>query len=295
VSVVVEVHPMTAGECLNLAALTERGGRWQVRAYPAGFALLRHPKAGIALFDTGYSQGVLSAMRRWPGVLYGLVTPVRLRRGQSAAEQLALTGLSAGELKTIIVSHLHADHVGALRDFPAARFVLDPQAYPPLRHLRGLRAVRRAFLPELLPDDFAARCDPLHFSPAPAGLEPFAEAADLFADGSAYAVRVPGHAPGMIALIVRTGPEADGAGGRLSEGGLSGDGSGLTLLASDAAWSVRALRQNLGVHPLARFAFWNVRQEAQSREALHTWLLSHPQARVIVSHDLPEAEETHGS
>ncbi|MGY2896595.1 MBL fold metallo-hydrolase [Deinococcus sp. UYEF24] len=280
----VEVHPMTAGECLNLAALTEQGGRWQVRAYPAGFALLRHPQAGAALFDTGYSQGVLSAMRRWPGMLYGLVTPVRLQPGQTAREQLAALGMAAGDLRTVIVSHLHADHVGALRDFPAARFVLDPQAYPPLKQLRGLRAVRRAFLPELLPDDFEARCEALCFSPAPAGLHPFTEAADVFSDGSVYALRVPGHAPGMIALIVRTGPAA-----HTLAGGLTGDGSGLTLLASDAAWSVRAIRQNLEVHPLARFAFWNVRQEARSRETLHTWLQSHPQARVIVSHDLPEA------
>ena len=275
---VVEVLPLAAGECLNLAALTERGGRWRVRRYPAGFALLRHPAHGTVLFDTGYGEEVLGAMRRWPGVLYGLVTPVRLRAGQTAREQLAALGVTAGEVKTILVSHLHADHAGALRDFPATRFLIDPLAYPPLRPLKGLRAVRRAFLPELLPADFEGRCEALVFSPAPAGLAPFPEAADVFGDGSVHALRVPGHAPGMVALVVRTHPEAR----------LDGDGSGLTLLASDAAWSVKALRQNLGVHPLARLAFWDVAQEGKSRQALHAWLMAHPKARVIVSHDRPE-------
>ncbi len=273
-----EVVPLAAGECLNLAALTERGGRWRVRRYPAGFALLRHPEHGAVLFDTGYGEGVLSAMRRWPGLLYGLVTPVRLEVGQTAREQLAARGIPADEVRSIIVSHLHADHVGALRDFPAARFVIDPAAYPPLRSLKGLRAVRRAFLPELLPADFEERCGALTFSPAPPGLLPFPEAADVFGDGGAYALRVPGHAPGMIALVVRTCPGAN----------LDGDGSGLTLLASDAAWSVRALRQNLTVHPIARLAFWDVAQEARSRAALHAWLLAHPRTRVIVSHERPE-------
>jgi glyoxylase-like metal-dependent hydrolase (beta-lactamase superfamily II) len=282
----VQVVPLGAGECLNLAALTERGAPWRVRRYPAGFVLLLHPALGPLLFDTGYSEQVLAAMRRWPGLLYGLVTPVRLQSGHTAAAQLAALGTAADEVRTIIVSHLHADHVGALRDFPAARFVLDPGAYPPLRPLEGLRAVRRAFLPELLPDDFEARCDPLTFAPAPIGLEPFAEAADVFGDGSVYALRVPGHAPGMTALVVRTATGAD----------LAGDGQGLALLASDAAWSTHALRAGPGglgaeVHPLARVAFWDAAQERQSRAQLHVWLTRHPLARVIVSHDEPEAEQ----
>lgn len=278
----VRVEPLRAGECLNLAALTDPGAPWKVRAYPAGFALLHHPLHGAALFDTGYGLPVQVQMRRWPGLLYGLVTPVRLSPGETARAQLDRKGT---EVRRIIVSHLHADHVGGLRDFPQIPFSIDPLAYPPLRRLRGLRAVRRAFLPEVLPPDFEARCEPLRFAPAPAGLAPFTAAADVYADGSVYALRVPGHAPGMIALVVRVREDAR----------LDGDGSGLTLLASDAAWSVSALRGNRGVHPLARLAFWNAGQERRSREALHAWLQAHPRARVIVSHDRPELDEpVHG-
>lgn len=272
------VVPLAAGECLNLSALTERGAAWRVQTYPAGFTLLLHPTHGPVLFDTGYSARVPAAMRRWPGVLYGLLTPVRLDARETARSQLARLGFAAEEVEDVIVSHLHADHVGGLRDFGAARFHLDPDAYAPLRHLRGVAAIRKAFMPELLPGDFEARVQPLDFQPAPPGLSPFPLAADVFGDGSASAVQVPGHAPGMIALIVRTTPDA----------ALDGDGTGLTLLAADAAWSVRALREGREVHPLARVVFDDARAERQSAARLRDWLAAHPHARVIVSHDAPE-------
>lgn len=97
----------------------------------------------------------------------------------------------------------------------------------------------------------------------------------MFGDGLVYALPVPGHAPGMVALLVRSG--AAGPGGR-----------GWTLLAGDVAYHVRALREGGEPHPLARAAFWNVRDERESRARVHTWLAAHPHARVIVSHDVPE-------
>lgn len=274
----VQVVPLTAGECLNIKALTERGAAWQVGHYPAGFALLLHPTFGPVLFDTGYGLAVVRAMRRWPALLYGLVTPVRLDPRDTALAQLARMGFAAADISQIVLSHLHADHVGGLLDFPHSPLVLDARAYWPMKPLRGLRAVRKAYLPELLPADFEARMRPLHFQAAPPELAPFAEYADVFGDGSVLALPVAGHAVGMIALLVRVQAGAE----------LSGDGSGWVLLASDAAWSVRGLRLGLPVHPLARAAFFDVQAEQRSAEQLRAWLARHPQTRVIVSHDAPE-------
>ncbi|UBV43164.1 MBL fold metallo-hydrolase [Deinococcus taeanensis] len=265
----VRVVPLQAGACLNLAGITERGAPWRVQAYPAGFALLLHPTRGPVLFDTGYGAGVLSAMKRWPGVLYGLVTPVRLLPGEAAWEQLQFMGFAPGDVQHVIVSHLHADHVGGLRDFPNATFHLDRRAWAPLRALRGVRAVRRAFLPELLPEDFEARARWLDFRAAPPGLHPFAQVADVFGDGLVQAVPLPGHAPGMTGLLVE-------------------ESAGLTVLAADAAWSTRAARQQRPVHPLARVAFHDVAQEARSGRVLRAFLHAHPGARLHVSHDAAE-------
>ncbi|GAA5503560.1 hypothetical protein Dxin01_03319 [Deinococcus xinjiangensis] len=274
----VQVVPLTAGECLNIKALTERGAAWRVGHYPAGFALLLHPTFGPVLFDTGYGLAVVRAMRRWPALLYGLVTPVRLDPRDTALAQLERMGFTAQDIGHVILSHLHADHVGGLLDFPHSRLVLDERAYAPMKPLHGLRAVRKAYLPELLPSDFGARMQPLTFRPAPPELAPFFEYADVFGDGSVLALPVAGHAAGMIALLVRVQAGAE----------LAGDGRGWVLLAADAAWSVRGLRLGLPVHPLARVAFFDVQAEGRSAEQLRAWLARHPHTPVIVSHDAPE-------
>ena len=209
------------GECLNLAALTQRGAAWRVQAYPAGFALLLHP-SGPVLLDTGYGPQVPRLMRRWPGVLYGLITRFGWRREVRRRRNWPGCGWMS--------EHQNSDRVA-----PARRSCGRPagvsggavrpgrRGLPPLRGLKGLRAVRRAFRPSC--------CRPIRgphgravFAPAPAWLAPFAEAADIFADESVWAVRVPGHAPGMIALIVR-------------EAAAGEDGSEWTLLATHAAWN----------------------------------------------------------
>ncbi|ALW88111.1 MBL fold metallo-hydrolase [Deinococcus actinosclerus] len=265
----VRVIPLRAGSCLNLAAITERGAPWRVQAYPAGFTLILHPTRGPVLFDTGYGADVVAAMRRWPGLIYGLITPVQLGPHDSAREQLRVLGFAPEEVRHVIVSHLHADHVGGLRDFPHATFHLDRRAWEPLRKLRGVRAVRRAYLPELLPDDFEDRCAWLDFTAAGDALHPFAEVADVFGDGLLRAVPLPGHAPGMVGLLAQ-------------------EDAGLTVLAADAAWSVRAGREERPVHPLARVAFHDPAQESASGAALRAFLHANPGARLHVSHDAPE-------
>ena len=88
-------------------------------------------------------------------------------------------------------------------------------------------------------------------------------------DGLLRAVPLPGHAPGMVGLLVQ-------------------EDAGLTVLAADAAWSVRAGREERPVHPLARVAFHDPALEATSGAALRAFLHANPGARLHVSHDAPE-------
>jgi hypothetical protein len=69
---------------------------------------------------------------------------------------------------------------------------------------------------------------------------------------------------------------------------LAQEDAGLTVLAADAAWSVRAGREARPVHPLARVAFHDPAQEAASGAALRAFLHANPGARLHVSHDHPE-------
>ncbi|GAA5233893.1 N-acyl homoserine lactonase family protein [Verticiella sediminum] len=72
----------------------------------------------------------------------GFGAQVAQKRGRTLlrtpAEGLALMGVDAAQVREVIVTHLHYDHVGTFEDFAAARFHLqdDEMAYATGRHMR---------------------------------------------------------------------------------------------------------------------------------------------------------------
>jgi len=221
-----EVRLLSAGFCLHPEAMTRRGAGWQPCRFPSGFALIRHPSCGVVLYDTGYSERFHDETRTFPGLLYARLTPVHLAETQTARRQLAASGIEPSEVREIIVSHFHADHVAGLRDFPAARVRCSRAAWESVRGARGMRAVLKGFLPGLMPPDIEARLAFVEDARAvslPPGLDEFGAGRDLFGDGSVVAVDLPGHAPGHIGLL------------------LAAPGPSPVLLVGDAAWSRRAI------------------------------------------------------
>jgi len=86
-------------------------------------ALLRHPTAGLILFDTGHHS-----------------TRPRLLEG------LARLGLRPDDIDTVFLSHLHFDHIGNAELFDGARFVLPRAEWdywqdPPERDIFGSRPI----------------------------------------------------------------------------------------------------------------------------------------------------------
>ena len=72
--------------------------------------LLRGPDGGVTLVDTGIGTNPALA-DSWP-------LPGRLR------EELAAVGLAPGDVGTVIVTHMHSDHVGGSLLFPDAWHVI---------------------------------------------------------------------------------------------------------------------------------------------------------------------------
>ena len=110
--------------------MTRRGAPWRTVRFPSGFAFLHHASEGAVLFDTGYSARFHSETRGFPGSLYAHMTPVHLEDAETAQSQLAAAGISASDVRHVVLSHFHADHIAGLRDFPAARVWQQPQAAP---------------------------------------------------------------------------------------------------------------------------------------------------------------------
>jgi len=130
------------------------------RAFPAGVFLIEHESEGYMLLDTGYSQDIFRSGVR--GFLYNKVTPTRVTAGDEIPAQLARDGIDVGQIRRVVLSHLHALVPSWLAQnasvMPVQSLVQDPDT--------GLVG---------------------H---------------DVFGDGSLLLVRLPGHAAGQVGAYI---------------------------------------------------------------------------------------------
>lgn len=78
-------------------------------------ALLYHPDIGLILFDTG-PCGDLAASWGDEAMKFGPIT--RDKATQGLAKAIKATGAGEiGDVKTVILSHMHCNHAGGLEHF----------------------------------------------------------------------------------------------------------------------------------------------------------------------------------
>jgi glyoxylase-like metal-dependent hydrolase (beta-lactamase superfamily II) len=265
----VKLQVLEAGSCMHPEHIVLSSWRLSPLRFPALYAVIEHPTEGLCLFDTGYSQRFVEATRPFPERLYAWTTPVDFRPEQSAVHTLARLGYAASDVRTIFISHFHADHVSGLCDFPRARFRFLPAAFAGLRELGRVQALRRGVLRELIPRDFEARADPLaqlRVSALPPQCTPFREGVDVFADGSCFAVALPGHARGQLGLFVR---HHDGR---------------LYFLVADACWTRAAFERGARPHKITHLLFDDARRYYETIARLEVLSTREPELVIVPSH-----------
>lgn len=223
-------HMLQAGSCRTPAAMARQGAGWGPATFPALAGLILHPTVGPVLFDTGYDPAFFAATQPFPERLYRWATPVDLPDGAAVADQLARFGLTPGDVRAVIISHFHGDHIAGLHAFPGATLFCAREGLEDARRPGRLARVRRGILDGLTPPDIDARArffeDMPRMTLGPE-MTPFENGADLFGDGSMIAVPLPGHCPGHWGLLLR------------------GEDGRTRFLIGDAAWSREAVRENV--------------------------------------------------
>ncbi len=230
---------LTAGYTEQFAFFAERDGPLKKRRFPATAGLLEHPKEGLVLFDTAYSPFFHDATRRFPERIHALVTPVTIDPQDTVAAQIVRKGYAIDDVRHVLLSHFHADHIGGARLFPKATFVTRRSAFEAVKHRSRLSGTFAGFLKALLPSDFESRVRFVDDDVKTAlDLGPFDAGFDLFRDGSVLLVDLPGHATGQVGAFVDSS-------------------QGPVLLAADAAWSERNYAEGVHPHPLAHVVIRN--------------------------------------
>ncbi|MBX7192017.1 MAG: MBL fold metallo-hydrolase [Sandaracinaceae bacterium] len=261
---------LEVGHCVHPEHVVHQNRRLSPLRFPSIVALIHHPTEGPVLFDTGYSPRFFEATRRFPERLYAWVTPATIDASHTAVAQLALRGIRADDVRTVIVSHFHADHVAGLIDFPRARFVYHRRALSSFASLGRIRGTAAGFLRALLPRDLEDRARVIHtegeVSPLPSSCAPFASGVDLFSDGSVHLVELPGHVEGQLGALVRT------------------DDGSFDFLVADACWTTHALRARRLPHPITRALFASYERYGETLGRLADLRERTRDVRIVPSH-----------
>lgn len=264
----VGLSTMECGSCRHPEAMTMRGAPWSVVRFPSIVGVIRHPTEGIVLFDTGYDRAFLEATRPFPERLYRITTPVELSEGDSAAERLRAMDIDPADVRHVVLSHFHGDHVAGLHGFPTARIHCSRAGLEDLNAHGRIGATRRGLLPALVPDRISSASffEDARRIALPGAFRPFEDAADLFGDGSLLAVELPGHCPGHWGLAMALE-----------------DGRDLMMVA-DAAWSIEAIERDAPPPSLTARLLGDAARHRATLSSLHDLRRRNPGMPLIPSH-----------
>jgi glyoxylase-like metal-dependent hydrolase (beta-lactamase superfamily II) len=196
--------------------------------------------------------------------------------GADAASQCRALGHDPADVRHVVLSHFHGDHVAGLHAFPNAAIHCARAGLHDLRRHNRVGATRRGLLPALLPDDLDQRArffEDARQVPLPTDFRPFETGADILGDGSLLAVELPGHCPGHWGLALRDARW------------------GSHLLVADAAWSSQAIRENRPPPALASGWLGDTGRTRQTLDALHRLSRRNPDMRLTPCHCPERAAE----
>ncbi|BEM97421.1 TPA: MBL fold metallo-hydrolase [Serratia marcescens] len=263
-----KVTVFEVGYCTHIGCMALRGAGFRVCKFPARAYLLEVGERRW-LWDTGYARYFQQHTQSGLFSLYRRMTPVYFEPAESLAHQLREAGYAEGDIQALIVSHFHADHIAGLQDFSQLDFICSGEGWQQTRGLRGFAALKRAFIPGLIPADFESRLQFMESFPAvalPALLAPFDRGYALpGSEGQIVLVPLPGHAAGHIGAFILTD-------------------AGWTLLASDAAWSPQSYQTLRGPSRLANLVMDDAAAYTRTLERLNQ-LWAGGQVNILLCHE----------
>lgn len=185
------------GYCTNNLRLVFKKHKKEIIEFPAGVFLMKHPKEGYILFDTGYSKEIYKLGIK--GKLYNLFNPTYVEEKNQINFQLERDGIKCSEIKYIILSHLHPDHIGCIKYFENAKILISEEAYETYRKNK----TRYLIFKKLLPDWFEKNLTIIDDEKLQENQSEYFSYYDLFNDQSIKLTKINGHANGQICALIQ--------------------------------------------------------------------------------------------
>jgi glyoxylase-like metal-dependent hydrolase (beta-lactamase superfamily II) len=175
-------------------ALIFRGGSLSIKRRTVFSGLLvRHPKATF-LFEGGIGSRIDDEFERnfnwWQKQLFGGYV-----HHKPLLRQLADANIDPDKLAFLLLTHLHWDHAGVIRDLPGKTILVTRDEHDGmLNEAAGVGTFKEQF------DDPSIKWSFVQFTDKAFG--PFGQSRDLFDDGSIVLVPLAGHTPGGLGMFV---------------------------------------------------------------------------------------------
>jgi len=260
----VDVH--ISGYCVADASIVDRSQKRQKVKFHAVWMHIFHERFGHILVDTGYSKLFYEATRGFPEKLYAWATPVIINDHETAVAVLRSKNIAPGDVSYIIITHFHADHICALSDFPSAKFVCSKAALDEVNRLQGWRAVRKGILKALLPGDFRQRVLLAEDIAATSGIKDGGlEVKSFFDESRIQLVYLPGHATGMLGVLISTANET-------------------ILYAADAQWDKQTFEAGRLPAHVVKLFFSSWADFISSGDKLRAYMALNPATRLMFTH-----------
>lgn len=180
---ITNIRTYFCGYCTNDLNKIYKNTPKEKRDFPARTVAFSHDNDWY-LFDTGYSHRVFE--NGWRSKLYSLLNPISFSENDRLKIQLKKDGITT--IKGIILSHLHPDHIGGLKDFSDTEIMISAQTKMLLQKPKLFDLI----FTNLLPADFENRVRVLDITGE----------YDLFNDGSLILKNVSGHTKGQIGMFL---------------------------------------------------------------------------------------------
>lgn len=156
-----------------------------------------HPE-GVFVVDTGETASAteLGYYPRWHPY-YRTSLEVDIKPEEEIGPQLRqLSIIPERDVRAVVLTHFHTDHVGGLAYFPGVRVLASAADY---RAAQGVRGRINGYLPSRFPVDF----EPEPFAFRDGAVGPFSQSMALTSDGAVTVILTPGHTGGHASVVVR--------------------------------------------------------------------------------------------
>ena len=249
------------------AGLVRRGAGLRTISLTVRYGLIDLDGSGLCLVDTGVGPEVTQGPRSVALRLYAGILRPKLDPNQSPQAMLRGLGATADDVRVVVLTHFHADHISSLRDFARAEIVACGEAARRVTGMRSAAALRHGIFKELIPPGFAQRLRPLQGMTRVSTDTVLGDGYDLFADASYLAVPLPGHAFGHFGIFWR-------------------DHAGPIIYATDASWTLEALMRDETPGISSAVVFDDRRAGWQTQERLREF--RRQGGRILLCHDVED-------